>query len=297
MHPHAYLILAHADIALLRVLVGMLDHPRHHIYIHADAKWKDFDSSMLSTKHSPIYVLPKRIDVRWGDYSIVSAEFALFAEAFNRGPYTHYHMLSGSDLPIRSTEDILKFFDQHFSQEFVTYWRSESAMADARFKTDRYHFFMRYEKNSLPPLLSIGLAKLRFLISNILYRVLGPRTYPFTMYKGSNWVSITHKAVALLLNKQGYINKTFRYTRNSDEIFLQTILWNSELRDYIYQGGEMQYDLRYTNWTMGGPSPKTLTEDDLDSVLFSSCLFARKFSSRESAELIKHIQKHITLQS
>lgn len=297
MHPHAYLILAHADIALLRVLIGMLDHPRHHIYIHADAKWKDFDSSMLSTKHSPVYVLPKRIDVRWGDYSIVSAEFALFAEAFNRGPYAHYHILSGSDLPIKSTEDILKFFDQHPNQEFVTYWRSESAMADARFKTDYYHFLMCYEKSSLPRLLSIGLAKLRLLISNILYQVLGPRTYPFTIYKGSNWISITHRAVALLLEKADYINKTFRYTRNADEIFAHTILWDSELRDYIHQGGEIQYDLHYTNWAMGASSPKTLTEDDLDSVLSSSCLFARKFSSRESAELIKQIQKHITLQS
>lgn len=297
MRPHAYLILAHADIALLRVLIGMLDHPRNHIYIHADAKWEGFDASILTTEHSPIHILSERIDVRWGDYSIVAAEFALFAQAFNRGPYAHYHMLSGADFPIKPTSYILEFFDKHPDQEFVTYWKSGPAMADARFKTDRYHFLMRYEKNNLPRILSIGLAKLRFGITNILYRILGPRTYPFTMYKGSNWVSITHQAVALLLDKKDYIQKTLRYTRIPDEIYIQTFLWNSELRANIWQGGDMDYDLRYTDWTSGSPSPKTLTAGDLNDLLHSSCLFARKFSSQESAELIEQIQKYITQES
>lgn len=31
------------------------------------------------------------MDVRWGDISVVDAEFALFDEAYRRGEYSYYH--------------------------------------------------------------------------------------------------------------------------------------------------------------------------------------------------------------
>ena len=53
-------------------------------------------------------MLQTRIDVRWGDFSQVECELALFKQAAI-GRYDYYHLLSGVDLPIKSAEYITAF--------------------------------------------------------------------------------------------------------------------------------------------------------------------------------------------
>ena len=48
MQKHAYMIIAHNEFDLLEILVRLLDDPRNDIYIHIDAKVKDFDFKVLS---------------------------------------------------------------------------------------------------------------------------------------------------------------------------------------------------------------------------------------------------------
>ena len=43
MQKHAYMIIAHNEFDLLEILVRLLDDPRNDIYVHIDAKVKDFD--------------------------------------------------------------------------------------------------------------------------------------------------------------------------------------------------------------------------------------------------------------
>lgn len=49
------------------------------------------------------------MDVRWGDISVVDAEFALFDEAYRRGEYSYYHLLSGVDMPLKTQNYIHRF--------------------------------------------------------------------------------------------------------------------------------------------------------------------------------------------
>lgn len=43
MQKHAYMIIAHNEFDLLEILVRLLDDPRNDIYVHIDAKVKDFN--------------------------------------------------------------------------------------------------------------------------------------------------------------------------------------------------------------------------------------------------------------
>lgn len=52
------------------------------------------------------------MDVRWGDISVVDAEFALFDEAYRRGEYSYYHLLSGVDMPLKTQNYIHRFFEK-----------------------------------------------------------------------------------------------------------------------------------------------------------------------------------------
>ena len=53
------------------------------------------------------------MDVRWGDISVVDAEFALFDEAYRRGEYSYYHLLSGVDMPLKTQNYIHRFFEKN----------------------------------------------------------------------------------------------------------------------------------------------------------------------------------------
>lgn len=54
-----------------------------------------------------------------GGISQVVAEMTLFRTAFDNGPYSFYHLLSGTDLPIKSQDYIHKFMDKYPNTEFV----------------------------------------------------------------------------------------------------------------------------------------------------------------------------------
>ena len=79
MQKHAYMIIAHNEFDLLEILVRLLDDPRNDIYIHIDAKVKDFDfkSFQALTQYSRLRFTPRRISATWGDFSLVNTELLL----------------------------------------------------------------------------------------------------------------------------------------------------------------------------------------------------------------------------
>ena len=68
-----------------------------------------------------------------------------------------------------------------------------------------------------------------------------------------------------------------------DEIYKQTVIWNSPLRDKIYKiGNSLEGCMYEIDWSRGnGRSPYTYaTESDIELLMKSDKLFARKFSSQ-----------------
>ena len=81
MAKHAYLIIAHHEFEVLSLLIQALDDPYNDIYIHFDRKTKKI--TLLKCEYSNLYVLDRRIDIRWGHVSQIEAEYALFEVAYN----------------------------------------------------------------------------------------------------------------------------------------------------------------------------------------------------------------------
>jgi len=88
----------------------------------------------------------------------------------------------------------------------------------------------------------------------------------------------------------------------SDEIFFTTIVKQSPFSEKITQDFESMRDLteyclrndhgaHYIDWqTKGVPLPKVLELDDLDNLLKSEALFARKFDERRSEALLARLE-------
>ena len=94
MSKHAYLILAHTNIPQLAVLLSMLDYDQNDIFVHIDAKQKEYDKLMLQSavKKSSLYLLDNPISVEWGQYSGIEVKLKILEEAVCHGPYSFYHL-------------------------------------------------------------------------------------------------------------------------------------------------------------------------------------------------------------
>ncbi len=285
---HAYLIMAHTDVPLLKVLLSMLDDERNDIYLHIDKKAQDIDPRVFSTSRAQLYIADKRLKVYWGHSSQVDLEMHLFRMAHKNGPYLYYHLLSGSDLPIKTQDYIHEFFARHQGKEFVTLWAHSDALA--RWRMERYHFFMEWEK--LPVRwLGIILAKIRHLLT----RMLGKRSLAINPKVGANWVSVTHEFLTYLLSKEKKISRMCKYTHNADEVFLQTILWHSEFRERVFLPKDSEREskgcLREVIWGNSSYSPKILDMSEANRLLTSDNLFARKFNSTVDKSIIQLIKE------
>ena len=71
---HAYLILAHNEFGLLQTRLDCIDDARNDIYVHIDKKVKTLPA--LHAEQAGLQLLDQRIDIHWGGFSMVEAEFA-----------------------------------------------------------------------------------------------------------------------------------------------------------------------------------------------------------------------------
>jgi Core-2/I-Branching enzyme len=79
----------------------------------------------------------------------------------------------------------------------------------------------------------------------------------------------------------------FEHVFVPDELFFQTLVLNSPHRDSVVDA-----NLRYIDWSTT-PGPKVLRTDDLEALLGSGMLFARKFDETVDAEILDLLDRHI----
>lgn len=283
---HAYMIQAHTDQRQLAQLLRALDDERNDILVHLDKRCQDFGPQDFSCQRAQLRFIEERVAVYWGDHSQLEAEFRLFAAARALGTHRIYHLLSGADMPLKSQDYIHDFIAAHPDTDFVGLWLDPAARHDARYKVARYHFGMKWEKSLRQPQLSIALAKLRHLLAELLLQLRGPRPFIGEPVKGSQWMSLSQKTLDFILSQQKQLLKRYRHMRCPDELFIASLLYNSpEHRARIYDAAHRTGDLRYMLWSEESSSPRTLGIEQLEDLLASPMLFARKFSSDTAPEL------------
>ena len=288
---HAYLIMAHNDFYILETLIRMINDERNDIYIHIDQKVKNFDFDYyrrIATKSKVFYI--KRRNIQWGSFNMIKTELELYKSAMQNGNYEYYHLISGSDLPLKSQDEIHDFFSKNEGYEFIDIMRKEalSKLSDSRIDRFKYyHLFNNIGINKR----GIGRA------NNILLKI--QKNISIDRYKnayeygfGSQWASLTENAVKLILEKEGWICKTYRFTHCCDEIYKQTVLCqNKNLKIYQVEIHNAQYII----WDAGDSSrhPHVITSDDYESLKKSECVFARKFDSNADKAIIDKLQKEL----
>lgn len=281
---HAYLIMAHNNFAQLQTLITLLDTPQNDIYLHVDKKAKTFQPDKIKVIHADL-ILIDRIRVNWGGHSQIKCEMNLLKAAAQK-QYDYYHLLSGLDLPIKSQKEIRSFFEFAYPKNFIKY--DDRAIQSGSFlhRVKTYHMFQDYfglNKGILP-----GFLRRLENISLWVQDVIGvQRKQYITPYKGTNWFSVTHELVKYVLSRENIIKKQFYHTVCADEVFLHSIVMDSPYKDTVVSNS-----LRAVDWTRG--TPYVYKSEDVDELLKSEKLFARKFDENIDLAAIEKIVAHLS---
>lgn len=266
-NKHAYLIMAHSNFTQLQQLIHLLDHPRNDIYLHVDKKATDFSKDQITTQYSELHFIP-RIRVTWSGHSQIQCEVRLLNAAAPRH-YRYYHLISGMDLPTKTQDQIHRFFDSHPNRNYFNIDPVRSIAESASYRIGTYHFL----QNIIGKSDTMWLRRCSGIEQKLLavQKKLGiRRKLIIPYYKGGNWFSISDDFAQYVLSQQKLIRKQFYYSICADEVFLQCLIMASPYRDTLVNNC-----LREIDWERG--CPYTFRMEDVDAVLASPNLFARKF--------------------
>lgn len=261
------------------------------IIIHVDKKLGEKEFNLMKkcfSSLSNVLFLEERHDVRWGSISQIDVMLMLLKKAQDYD-FKYISLISGDDIPLMSNKTRNNFLDIAYENraEFI------GTEADCKKYYNRINIkhpsFMFKKDRSF-------LKKMMCKIINLYnrkYNKLDLTNFP-EVYKGAQWFTISNFAVDyifkyLRLNKDYY--NYFLYSFCGDEIFFQTILFNSDFKKNIkFDDNESIMSMRYIDWVSGPDYPRTLNEDDFEKIKNSQMLFARKIKSDSLVNLVKYLE-------
>lgn len=297
---HAYMVIAHNNFEQLGTLLSLLDDKRNDIFVHIDEKVRDFEKLkrelLCNVKLSSLKFIP-RLRVTWGDFSLIQVEINLLKTALETGTYRYFHLLSGACIPLHSQDYIHAFFERNDGKEFVNFGTEEyiGKVVDRC----RYYYFFQKEIGNSEKLRSLLLRKIRggVIILQKIFKVNRLRKIDekVVIAAGSNWFSITNDLANYVVRCESWIYDTFHCGICVDELFLQTIVFNSPFYKKCYistLANGVKGNVRLIDWERG--APYVWRAYDLEELMQSDCMFARKFDEYVDNQVIEDIRKEVS---
>jgi hypothetical protein len=278
MDKQAYLIMVHKAPEQVEILLGLLDYEGNDIYIHIDRKSEElFDKDALrgALKKSDCYFIENPVDVKWAGYSQVECELLLLKEATKR-KYSFYHLISGSDLPLKTAGELYDFYDTHKGVNFVRLCPNEETQRMVRVRI--YENFI-----TKPYVAKRVVRKIRSYLSPWLLKRM---KYGY----GAQWFDITDELARDVVKHEKWIKNHFWHFHCPDEEFLQTFINEFGWRDTCYKAENFDMIKRCIDFKRGGGGhPYTFRISDYDYLMNSGMNFARKFEMDVDSEIIYKI--------
>jgi hypothetical protein len=281
----AFILLCHKDPDAIIQQAQQLTAVGDFIAIHFDARapLEAFEKIRTSLADNPnVAFAKKRIKCGWGEWSLVQATLYAVKAAVDAFPRaTHFYMVSGDCMAIKSAKYAHKFLDDNDVDYVESFDYFESEWIKAGFKEERLiyrHFFNERTQ------------KRRFYWSFWFQRKFGiTREVPTDLQVmiGSQWWVLRRRTIEWILDftkKRKDVMRFFKTTWIPDETFFQTIV------RHLVPGNEIQTRtmtfLMFTDYGM----PVTFYNDHYDLLLSQDSLFARKISP-EAKELKERLGK------
>ncbi|MEL0437969.1 DUF5928 domain-containing protein [Phycobacter sp. K97] len=269
----AYLLLCHKDPEAVIQQAERLTAAGDYMVIHFDgrARDQDFEEIRASLKDNPnVCFTRRRIKCGWGEWSLVQATLDAIEAGLAAFPRaTHFYMLSGDCMAIKTAQYVHQFLDRHDCDfiESVDFFESDWIKTGMKEGRLIYRHYFNERKN-----------KRLFELSVAIQQKLGlERKIPadLQMQIGSQWWCLrrrTVEAIIALAAKRRDIIRFFRTTWIPDETLFQTLVRHLVPEPEI-QSRTLTF-LMFTDYGM----PVNFYNDHYDLLLGQDFLFARKIS-------------------
>jgi hypothetical protein len=272
-----YIITAHTLPEHLVRLVRRLESDNARFFIHVDRRAADGVMTVVERELGarPDVQLLRRHRVHWASYSQLRAVLegvnALLAypERLDYGV-----LLSGQDYPLRAPSVIESTLAAAAGRSYIVH-RPATGRFLERMTRRHWHGEILGRRVRLP---------------NRFIRLTARRRLPAGLvpHTGFGHWCLSRECLEYVAARDPELTRLFRWSSSPDESYFQTLLMNSPLADTLVND-----DLRYVDWSEGGPSPKVLTSFDLERMTRSPALFARKFDPRVDSGVIDALDAHI----
>lgn len=269
----AFILLCHRNPDAIIRQAEQLTAAGDYIAVHFDASADatDFAAIEMALGDNPnVALVKKRVKCGWGEWSLVQATLLAVKAAVSAFPRaTHFYMVSGDCMPIKSAGFVHHFLDTNDRDFIESYDFFDSNWIKTGFREERLiyrHFFNERTQ------------KRRFYTALGLQQRLGlKRKIPedLQVMIGSQWWCLRRRTIEALLgfvHERGDVMRFFRTTWIPDETFFQTLV------RHLVPGPEIDNRtltfLMFSDYGM----PVTFYNDHYDLLLGQDALFARKIS-------------------
>lgn len=281
----AYILLCHKDPDAIVQQARRLTAAGDYMSIHFDARAnpEHFKAIRAALANNPnVTFARKRIKCGWGEWSLVQASLYAVEAAVAAFPRaTHFYMLSGDCMAVKTAEYTHSFLDEHdcdfvesfdfFESDWIKTGIKEERLVYRHWFNERTHKWLFYQ--SMQWQQRLGLTR---KIPDDLQIMIG-----------SQWWCLRRRTVEWILDftkKRPDVMRFFRTTWIPDETFFQTLVRHLVPEDEI-QSRTLTF-LMFSDYGM----PVTFYNDHYNLLLSQDFLFARKISP-EATELRERLGK------
>jgi hypothetical protein len=277
----AYILLAHTAPRQLCRLVDRLDGDHALFLIHIDRRAPEgiFAGVERGLGSNPRVTFIPRRPSRRTTFGLVEAPLDALKTLIRRhDSFDYVILLTGQDYPIKPQGALLRHLDDNPDLCFLHSFPIEDPIlsewpAEATFRYKNWHLGFGNPRWSIP-----------------LNRRLPGDRVPFG---GSMYWALSRSAVTYVIDvieREPQLVKFFKHTFVPDEMFFQTILMNSPLRDRVTSLKAPDcYGLHYIDWHLNQEHPRTLGITDLPKLHATPAFFARKFDSSADELVLERI--------
>ena len=270
----AYILLCHKDPEGIIAQAERLTAAGDFVSIHFDGRALAEDFARLRAvlgANPSVTFAKRRIKCGWGEWSLVEATLLAVRAAAAAFPYaTHFYMLSGDCMPIKSAEYARAFLDREEADYIESVDFFNAGWIKTGIKEERLIYRHWFNERTRKPL---------FYASMKLQQSLGlSRRIPadIQMQIGSQWWCLRRRTIEAILafcDTRRDVMRFFRTTWIPDETFFQTLV-----RHLVPEAEIRSRTLTFLMFTDYG-MPLTFYNDHYDLLISQDYLFARKISA------------------
>jgi hypothetical protein len=272
----AYVVLMHKNAGQAARLVRRLSTESARFLVHVDRRAGAAVEEEMRRRTAELEQVSflRRRRCFWGGFGMVRATLGALDQLVRTGAeFDHVVLVSGQDYPLRPAHEIERALGGAAASSFMSVGTLSEVWSDeGHWRTEQWH-----------------------LVSYVALHLRVPwrRRLPggLVPYGGEAWVVLSRAAathIAEFARRNTRFVRFFEHVLHPDEIFFQTILMNSELRDTVVND-----HLRYVDWTTDPGHPAVLTTSEFPTLIESRKLFARKFDDTVDAAILDLLDDHI----